>query len=199
MRIGYMPSPGIRAAQVLDAKQSVRAATTANIVLSGLQTIDDVALVAGGRALAKDQTAGAENGIYIVNSGAWARASDADTSEKLTSGLQVLVEGGTRFARISFVLTTPAPITLGVTALTFAAAGGGALADLTTVDLFTPTDGQTAFVLSKIPKVAASIEFKLNGINYYTPASWTLTGQTITWLGAEFSTQTTDRVEIRYT
>src|ERR1700741_5009272 len=39
----------------LDTKASVRAATTANVVLSGTQTIDGVALVAGDRVLVKAQ------------------------------------------------------------------------------------------------------------------------------------------------
>ncbi|MGL5586847.1 MAG: hypothetical protein ACRDDI_02230, partial [Aeromonas veronii] len=42
--------------QKLDAKQSVRAATVANITLSGAQTIDGVTLTVGDRVLVKDQT-----------------------------------------------------------------------------------------------------------------------------------------------
>ena len=60
-------------AQGLSLKDSVRAGTTANITLSGEQTIDGVALVGGDRVLVKDQTDKTKNGIYVVASGAWSR------------------------------------------------------------------------------------------------------------------------------
>jgi hypothetical protein len=49
------------------ALKSVRAATTANITLSGTQTVDGVALVAGDRCLVKNQTTGANNGVYCAD------------------------------------------------------------------------------------------------------------------------------------
>lgn len=60
----------------LSVKASVRAATTANITLSGTQTIDDVALGVADEVLVKDQTDKTENGIYVVAAGAWTRRSD---------------------------------------------------------------------------------------------------------------------------
>lgn len=61
----------------LELKASVKAATTANITLSGAQTIDNVSCVEGDRVLVKDQTDPTENGIYVVDDyGAWTRASD---------------------------------------------------------------------------------------------------------------------------
>lgn len=51
----------------LASKAPVRAATTANITLSGAQTIDAVAVVADDRVLVKNQTDGTENGIYCVD------------------------------------------------------------------------------------------------------------------------------------
>ena len=48
-------------------KEPVRVATTANITLSGEQTIDGVAVVDGDRVLVKDQTTAANNGIYCVD------------------------------------------------------------------------------------------------------------------------------------
>lgn len=75
-------------------KKAVKVATTANIALSGTQTIDGIAVVAGDRVLVKDQTTSSQNGIYIVASGSWTRASDANTSSKISGG-QVSVDQGT--------------------------------------------------------------------------------------------------------
>jgi len=103
----------------LDWKESVRVATTAAITLSGEQTIDGVSVVDGDRVLVKDQAAGADNGIYVCSTGAWARSPDADEDSEVTSGMAMFVEEGTENADSAWVLTTNDPITLGVTALVF--------------------------------------------------------------------------------
>lgn len=121
---------GLVAAQLttaFDFKASVRAATTANITLSGAQTIDGVSVVAGNRVLVKDQSTGSQNGIYVAAAGAWSRATDADASAEVTSGLSVVVEEGTANGGKLYTLTTANPITVGSTALTFTAQGAGAL------------------------------------------------------------------------
>lgn len=105
-------------AQGLDIKASCVAATTANITLSGTQTVDGIALIAGDRILVKDQTASAENGIYVVAAGAWARSSDADTWDELVSAFTFL-EQGTSLADTSWVCTINAGGTLGTTAVTW--------------------------------------------------------------------------------
>lgn len=107
-----------------DFKHSVLAATTAAITLSGLQTVDGVALTAGARVLVKHQAAAKDNGLYLVASGAWTRCTDADTSAKVTPGLLVLVERGTLNGDSGWQLVTDAPVTLGVTALAFDMAFG---------------------------------------------------------------------------
>lgn len=105
----------------LDVKQSVRAASTANIDLAtgGALTIDGVALSAGDRVLVKDQTTGSENGIYEVAAGAWARAGDADEDAEVTAGMFVFAEEGTANDDTGWVLSTNDPITVGTTALDF--------------------------------------------------------------------------------
>lgn len=105
----------------LDFKQSVKAATTTNITLSGSQTIDDVAISAGMRVLVKDQTDGTQNGIYVAAAGAWTRAADADNtpSNEVTSGMFCYVEEGTVNADSGWVLATNDVITLGSTNLVF--------------------------------------------------------------------------------
>lgn len=105
----------------LQLKESVRAASTANIDLAtgGLLTIDSVTLVAGDRVLVKDQTAGAENGIYVVAAGAWARAADLDEPSELTSGIFTFVEEGTVAGDSGWVVTTNNPIVLGTNPVTW--------------------------------------------------------------------------------
>jgi hypothetical protein len=103
----------------LDVKGSVRVATTANITLSGEQTIDGVGVVAGDRVLVKNNTTGSENGIYVVASGSWSRASDADTSDKVTSGMFAFVESGSTNGDTGWVLATDGSIAVGTTSLTF--------------------------------------------------------------------------------
>jgi hypothetical protein len=105
-------------------KESVRAATTANITLSGAQTIDGVSVVAGNRVLVKNQTTASQNGIYVAAAGAWARAADADSQDELL-GAAVMVEEGTTNANTQWILSTDAPITVGSTNLTFVQFGGG--------------------------------------------------------------------------
>ena len=103
----------------LDPKPSVRVATTANISLSGTQTIDGVSVIAGNRVLVKDQSTASQNGIYVCAAGAWSRATDADASAEVTSGMYCYVSEGTTNATSGWVLSTADPITLGSTSLTF--------------------------------------------------------------------------------
>lgn len=104
---------------LLDAKQSVKIATTANIALAGTQTIDGVALQVADRVLVKNQNAPAENGLYVVSGSGWTRAGDADASTEVTPGLMVFVEQGTLQGNTRWQLTTDGPLVLGTSALTF--------------------------------------------------------------------------------
>jgi hypothetical protein len=110
--------------QGLDVKQSVRAATTANITLSAPQTIDGVSVIAGDRVLVKNQSTGSQNGIYVVAASAWTRAADANSATNLTAGAFTFVEEGTVNADSGWVLTTNSPITIDTTGLTFAQFSG---------------------------------------------------------------------------
>jgi hypothetical protein len=112
------------AAQGIDWKASVRAATTANVTLaSDLENgdvLDGVTLATGNRVLVKNQSTGSENGIYVVKvSGAPDRSTDADLAAELTSNFAVFVEEGTLNADQGYVLTNDGAITIGTTALTF--------------------------------------------------------------------------------
>ena len=110
-------------AQGLDVKASVVVATTANITLSGTQTIDGVGVVAGDRVLVKSQSTASQNGIYVVASGAWTRSTDADVWNELVSAF-VFVEKGSTLADTGWVCTVDAGGTIGTTAVTWAQFSG---------------------------------------------------------------------------
>jgi len=110
-------------AQGIDAKASVVAASTANLTLSGAQTIDGVSVIAGDRVLVKDQTTASNNGIYLCASGSWTRTTDADTYAELVAAY-TFVEGGTVNANNGFICTIPTSGTLGSTSITFAQFSG---------------------------------------------------------------------------
>lgn len=118
----------------LDVKNSVRAASTANVAgsysatggtsargqFTGMpNTIDGVTLAANDRVLLKDQSTGAQNGIWVVSAlgsgsnGVWDRATDFDTDAEVNSGAFTFVEEGTTNDNTGWVLTTNNPITIG--------------------------------------------------------------------------------------
>ncbi|MCG8292238.1 hypothetical protein [Pseudomonas entomophila] len=103
-----------------DVKRAVRVATTGPIALSGLQTIDGVALATGDRVLVKDQANASQNWIYNAAGGAWARALDASDNAECTPGHLIIVQAGTTYAGSMWQLTNTAPPQVGTTALTFA-------------------------------------------------------------------------------
>lgn len=92
-------------------KGPCRAATTANVTLAGLQTIDGVSLVAGDRVLVKDQTDATENGIRIVDTGDWARAKDFSRNDDVVKGTRVAITDGTVNASGTWQVDTESPIT----------------------------------------------------------------------------------------
>lgn len=54
----------------------MRLATTANIILRGLQAIGGVPCEVGDRVLVNDQADQRQNGIYTASEGEWFRAVD---------------------------------------------------------------------------------------------------------------------------
>lgn len=102
-------------------KVPCKAATTANITLSGEQTIDGVSCVTGDRVLVKNQTDATETGIYIVDSGAWSRAKDWNGVYDVRKGTLVFVHSGSTNQGWWYVSTSD-PITVGTTEVTVAQA-----------------------------------------------------------------------------
>lgn len=102
-----------------DWKNSVRAATTANITISTAlnptDVLDGVTLAENDRVLVKNQTTKSENGIWIVKA-VPVRAEDADAVAELSGGSTIYVEEGTRNKRRTFQIVTPGNVTPGTTA-----------------------------------------------------------------------------------
>ena len=94
-------------------------ATTENITLSGLQTIDGVELIANDRVLVKNQSNAAQNGVYIAQSGSWSRASDLNDAGEFSYRMGIRVTNGDDNARSMWILNTPGPYTVGTTELEY--------------------------------------------------------------------------------
>lgn len=100
-------------------KTSVVAATTQNITLTGTQTIDGVSVSISQRVLVKNQTNNTQNGIYVVASGAWTRATDFDSTDDLINGAVVKVTGGTLYTNKKFCLTSSKNSVIGTDPIQF--------------------------------------------------------------------------------
>lgn len=88
----------------LGAKTPVRCCTTGNVTLSGLQTIDGVALAVSDRVLVGSQTNEDENGIYVAKTDNWIRALDLTSASDVADGTLVYVAEGTLYGDILFTL-----------------------------------------------------------------------------------------------
>lgn len=114
------------AAGVRDAKDAVKVASSGNLTLSGLQTIDGVTLAQDDRILVFGQTNGVENGIYTVSTGTWVRATDADEDQEVTNGLYTYVTSGSVFQSSGWLLISPDPIVVDTNEQDYVQVNGGA-------------------------------------------------------------------------
>jgi len=180
-------------AQGLDTKASVVAGTTANITLSGTQTIDGVVLIAGDRVLVKNQTTTANNGLYLCAASSWTRTTDMDNWAEVP-GAYVFVEQGTTLADTGWVCTsdaggaivwaqfsgagsgvssinfgttglTPSSVTTGAVTVagTLAVANGGT--NITTYAVGDIIYASTTGVLSKLADIATGSALITGGVN----------------------------------
>lgn len=126
----------------LDIKNSCQLGTTANITLSGEQSIDGTT-TSSSRVLVKDQSTASQNGIYVSNSSTWVRATDFDANAEVTAGAFTWVTEGTANRNTGWVLNTgSASITVGSTSLTFAQYSAAFPYD------WTASDGSTTSLVS---------------------------------------------------
>jgi hypothetical protein len=187
-------------AQGLDTKGSCVAATTTNITLVGGQTIDGVTVVAGDRVLVKNQSTQSANGIYVVQTTAWTRATDADTWAELVSAY-VFVEKGTTQADTGWVCTVDAGGTLGTTAVTwtqFSGAGTYVAGTGLTLTGTTFSITNTAVTANSYGSASSVGTFTVNGQGQLTAAATTaiaIANTQVSGLGT-MSTQNANSVAI---
>ena len=118
-------------------KSPCKYATTANITLSGEQSIDGTA-TSTSRVLVKNQTTASQNGIYVTATGAWARSTDMATASTIEGGTMVYVTDGTVNGDNLFGLTTEGTVTVGTGNQAWANLTGGG-ANQTLSNLTSPT------------------------------------------------------------
>ncbi|RVD55727.1 hypothetical protein EN746_05585 [Mesorhizobium sp. M8A.F.Ca.ET.023.02.2.1] len=115
-----MARPATAAVRLLTGeREPVRLASTANISLYGLQSIDGVATAVGDRVLVKNQADASENGIYTASEGQWFRAADARTARTMQKGTTVHVQQGAVSADFVYAFETLNPV-IGTDAITLA-------------------------------------------------------------------------------
>lgn len=193
----------------IKSKVDVVAATTANITLSGTQTIDWVAVTAGQRVLVKDQSTASWNGIYLCDASTWTRVTDfdANTNNEVDLWACVWVEWGSTNWGTEWTLTTTGAITVGSTSLTFtktypatttpdyissaAVSGSVSVPATANVALIEATCtnwgvriGKGDLILTRTGKTSASLQFAETNSVANDPefvASWSGSTITITW------------------
>lgn len=156
-------------------KNPVRAATTAAGTLASSfangQAIDGVTLATGDRILIKNQATASENGIYVVTAGTPTRATDADASAEVTTGMTVVVSEGTANADTMWELSTNGAITLGTTGLTFIEIAGPVGATPTTSAVGDAAAAGTATTLARSDHTHGREAFATNTIALGTAAA----------------------------
>ena len=181
------------ARQGLDVKQSVRAATTAPVLLaSGLEAGDvidtNVTLVAGNRVLVKDQSTASENGIYVVQaSGAAVRATDANGTADtgtVSGGTFTFVEEGAVNADSGWVVSTNGTITVGTDAINWVQFSGAG--SITAGDGLTK-DGNTINAVGTTDRISVSANAIDISANYVGQSTITTLGTVTTgvWNGTD--------------
>lgn len=147
----YFPPPSgpLQAANMLSALIAADVVATANITLSGVQTIDGQAVSQGQIVLAQAQSTAANNGLWVVQSGAWTRPINFPTGYVIAQNCEIvfLVKLGTNFSNTHwFVATAGGALTIGTSALSITAVAATA----TNTRLGTVRTSGTGAVVSNI-------------------------------------------------
>jgi microcystin-dependent protein len=110
-------------AATIGQKVECKVATTENITLSGLQTIDGYTTLENNRVLVKNQTLAKDNGIYNAKTGVWSRSSDCNSYTEVVYS-SVYIENGTVNQHTGWIFTNPSGGIMGVTAINVAKVSG---------------------------------------------------------------------------
>lgn len=102
----------------------VSVATTENIGLTGLQTIDGIRVSTSTRVLVKNQAYSVMNGIYLASAGAWSRADDAYDSNQFKNLATYVIAGSSNGGK-SFACTADI-LAVGISNIDFNQIGGTA-------------------------------------------------------------------------
>jgi hypothetical protein len=133
----------------LSWKHYCRAATTADITISTAlnsgDTLDGVTLADGDRVLVKDQSAGAENGIYVVGASP-ARAADMSAADEFLGAATMIIAGTVNAGRLYYVSSPVVAPTVGTTAVVWSRLGGAASLTVEEVD-GSPTDASITKII----------------------------------------------------
>lgn len=187
-----------------DNKPSVKAASTANVTVAnpGTAVFDGITLSNLDRIMLKNQTAPAENGIYIFNGSgvAMTRATDMDAWTEIPGAL-VVVEQGTVNADTIWLCTADQGGTIGTTAVTWTQIPTSAgLISTNFVTRETPSGTvngvNVTFTLANTP-TAGSEEVFINGMLQDVGAGndYTISAGTITMLTAPL---TGEKIRVNY-
>lgn len=179
--------------QGLTVKASCNVATTANITLSGEQTIDGV-LTSASRVLVKNQSTGANNGIYVSGGGAWTRATDYDQSSEIGAGTFCAILAGSTQANTLWAQTVVNP-TINITALVFTqltTAGTGTVTSVSVVS----ANGVSGSVATATTTPA--ITLTLGAITPSAISGTRITKRVITTTQSATPTINTDNTDVAY-
>jgi hypothetical protein len=166
----YVDSQIANLNSIFDSKGSARVASTGNVTLATPgAAIDGITLSSGDRILLKNQSAPAENGIYVFASAATplVRATDFDAWSEIPGGFLAVEEGSTQADTI-WLSTSNQGGTLGTTAITFQQIPTSAgLLNSNFVDKEVPggsiNGSNVTFTLTNTP-VSGSEHIYLNGV-----------------------------------
>jgi hypothetical protein len=186
-------------AQGLGPKAACAVGTTANITLSGLQTIDGYTTLSGDRVLVKNQSSSQFNGIYVASASTWTRATDMDVWSEVAGAYTVILNGGQ--ANTGYVCTASKTGTIDVTAMpwvqfsgtgTYFAGTGLTLASNTFSITNTGVTAGTYGSATQTPVFITNAQGQLSSVTNttITPAIGSITGlgtNVATWLATPTS------------
>jgi hypothetical protein len=161
----------------LSWKTPARVATTGNITLSGTQTIDAIAVIAGDRVLVKNQSTTTQNGVYVVAAGAWARSTDMDGNPSVgeVNGAAIFVTDGTVGADTAWTQTATI-VTVGTQSMVFV--------------MFSSSGSTNANALTGTTLAAGVVSSSLTSVGTITAGTWAGTAITADHGGSGATTLT---------